>query len=145
MPTTFRQDIVAGLVTILDGFKTANPTLLRHTFSARPPGFNTDLPCAFVGPRPETATHSQGIRTRTLSGLSVSFVDRLTDNAETMTRMDVLVDAFADYLTARPHVIPGTIWNTWTVIDEQLDIGDGRALQVVTFTLPDLSISEGRV
>ncbi len=144
MASTFRQDIVAGLLVILDGFKTANPTLLRRTFATRPPHFNTDLPCAFVGPRPESANHDSGIRTRTIS-VQVTFVDRITDNTETMRRMDVLVDKFADYLTTSPHVIAGTIWSTWITLDEQYDVGDGTALQAVTFTVPDLSIAEGRV
>jgi hypothetical protein len=142
--TTFRKDIVDGLITILDAFKAANPTLLRRTFRVRPPHWNTDLPLAFVGPRPETTNHDQGTRTRIVS-VSVSFVDRITDNEETMTRMDLLVDAFADHLTGYPHITPNTIWNRWTTLDEQIDVGDGTALQAVTFTVPDLSIQEGRV
>jgi hypothetical protein len=144
MASTFRQDIVAGLLTILDAFKTANPTLLRRTFAVRPPHWNTDLPCAFVGPRPESTNHDQGTRTRIVS-VSVSFVDRITDNTETMDRMDILVDKFADHLTTYPHITANTIWNRWTTLDEQIDVGDGTALQAVTFTVNDLSIQEGRV
>jgi hypothetical protein len=145
VPTTFRQDIAAGLVTLLDGFKTANPTLLGYTFLVRPTHFNRDLPTGYVGARPESATHSQGIRTRTMSGLSITFVDDPGDSMENAARMDILVDAFADYLTARPHVIPGTVWNTWTVLDGYEVIGETTYLPNVTFTLPDLSIAEGRV
>lgn len=144
MATTFRQDIVSGLVTILEDFKVTNPTLLRRVFPVRPPHWNTDLPCAFVGDRPETTNHDVQIRTRTLS-VSVTFVNRITDNTETMAVMDTLVDAFADHLTGYPHITPNTIWNRWTTLDEQIDVGDGTALQAVTFTVPDLSIQEGRV
>lgn len=144
MPTTFTVDVVAGLLTILDAFKTANPTLLRHTFAAQPPHFNTDLPCAFVGPRAETALHDQGTRTRTMTP-SMTFVDRITDNTETIGRMDVIQDKFADHLTTYPHVIAGTIWNRWTVTPAQIDVGDGTALQALIYTLDDLSIQEGRV
>ena len=143
MPTTFRVDIVAGLMTILDAFKAANPTLLRRTFPVRPPHFNTDLPLAFVGDRPESTNHDVQTRTRIVS-VSVTFVDRITDNTETMARMDILVDKFADHLTTYPHITSNTIWNRWTTLDEQIDVGDGTSLQAVTFTVNDLSISEGR-
>jgi hypothetical protein len=144
MPTTFRSDIVSGLVTILEDFTTANPTILRRVFPVRPPNWNTDLPCAFVGDRPESTSHDVQTRTRIIS-VSVTFVDRITDNTETMTRMDALVDLFADHLTGYPHITPNTIWNRWTTLDEQIDVSDGTGLQAVTFTVPDLSIQEGRV
>ena len=141
---TFRVDVVAGLVSILESFKAANPTLLLRVFTTTPPNFNTDLPCAFVGPRNERATHDQQIRTRQMVP-TIVFVDHITDNEETMGRMDRLVDAFADYLTDRPHVVAGTVWDRWQIIDDQIKVGDGSLLQSATFTLNDLSISEGRV
>lgn len=144
MATTFRADVVAGLLALLDGFKSSSG-LIGYTFTVRPTHFARDGRVAYIGPRPESATHSEGVRTRTLSGLSVTFVDSLGDTAETEAGFDALVDAFADYLTARPHIIPGTIWNTWTVTDGQEVLGDEAILPNVTFTLPDLSISEGRV
>lgn len=141
-PTTVRQDLAAGLLAIIDSFIAANPTLLRRSYPVQPPGF-VEFPSAYVGPRTENATHSAGTRTRTLSP-SIVLVDRIGDNTETMGRMDILVDAFADHLTAHPHVVANTIWEDWTVVDEQIDIGDGSALLASTFTLSDLSAKEGR-
>jgi len=142
-PSTFRNDIAAGLLTILQGFAAANPTLVRSTWRTQPPSFNVDLPAAFVGVRPETAMHANGIRTRTMSP-SVIFIDRLTDNNETMTRMDVLVDAAMDYFTANPHITPNTVWDTFTTTDGMFEDLSGMKTQGVTFTFGNISIIEGR-
>ena len=143
MPTsTFRSDIAGGLLTILQGFQTANPTLVRSTSRARPPSYNIDLPTAFIETRPETVAHANGIRTRVMSP-SVTFVDRLTDNVETMDRMDDLVDAALDYFTANPHITPNTVWDALTIADGLEDDGGSR-FQAVTFTFGNISIIEGR-
>jgi hypothetical protein len=141
-PSTFRNDIAAGLLTILQGFAVANPTLVHSTFRSRPPSLDVDLPTAFVETRPETVAHANGIRTRTMNP-SVTFVDRLTDNNETMTRMDVLVDAAMDYFTANPHITPSTVWDALTTTDLSLNDG-GSMFLAVTFTFGNISIIEGR-
>jgi hypothetical protein len=143
--TTFRYDVAQAGLALLESFKTANPTLLGYAFLVRPTHFNLELPVGYLGPRPETARHSEGVRTRTLTGLSFTFVDDPGDSMELAARMDRLVDAFADHLTANPHIMPGTIWNTWTVLDGFELVGETTVLPNVTFTIPDLSIAEGRV
>lgn len=145
MATTFRYDVSQAALALMESFKTANPTLLGYAFLVRPTHFNRDLPTGYLGGRPETARHSEGVRTRTLNGLSFTFVDDPGDSMENAARMDQLVDAFADHLTAAPHIMPGTIWNTWTVLDGFELIGETTVLPNVTFTIPDLSIAEGRV
>jgi hypothetical protein len=143
MPTsTFRNDMAAGLATILAGFMAANPTLVSSTWRARPPSLNVDLPTAFVETRPETVSHANGIRTRTMTP-GVTFVDRLTDNNESMTRMDVLVDAAMDYFTANPHITSNTVWDALTTADHLEDEG-GSIFLAVTFTFGNISIIEGR-
>lgn len=142
MPTsTFRNDIRAGLKTILDDFQTANPTLLRHTYKARPASVG-DLPAAYVGNMPEVAQHVHGIRVRELSA-SVTFLDLISDATEVTDRMDDLVDAFLDYLTDRPHITSATVWDRVTVDDGELDY-DGALYRAVTFGGINVTIHEGR-
>jgi hypothetical protein len=143
MTTTFRQDVVAGLVTILEAFATANPTLLREVHRARPSRYTGDLPFAYVGPRDEEGLHDSGTRTRTMQP-SVVLVDRLTDNGETMDRFDILVDAMWDHLSASPHIVDGTIWSRLGGADDYEDIG-GQTFAAFRFTYRDISIQEGRV
>ena len=142
MATSFRTDVGDGLLAILNAFIAANPTLLVRAYRARPSGPIADLPMAYIEGRPERVTHVQGVRTRTMTP-SVVVIDRNTDNAETMARLDVLVDALLDAFTAEPHVTPATIWDEMTIADEPFDVGETE-FAAVRFTFGDLSIAEGR-
>lgn len=143
MTTSFRSDIAGGLYTILTGYVAANPTLLRRAFRARPASWTTDTPCAWVETRNETVTHDSGIRTRTMTP-SIVVVDRLTDNVETMDRMDDLVDSMLDYFTANPHITANTIWDQLAISDETDQLPDGSWVTAVRFTFGNVSAREGR-
>ena len=142
MTTTFRADIRAGLVTVLQGFKTANPTLLGSVLSARPEGFTGDYPVAFVDSQPEDIVHDSGTRTRTMTAV-VAVVAEKTLNAEEQARFDILVDTLLDYFTANPHIITGTIWDRMRVEDYAEVIGE-QYRPGVRFGFENLSIQEGR-
>jgi hypothetical protein len=107
--TTFRQDVQAGIMTTLGAFKTANPTLLRKVWPVRPGSFTLgDLPCAVVGNLTESIATENGIRQRRMESFTVEIVDRVPDNAEALVRMNLLVDAMLDYITAGYHMASGT-------------------------------------
>lgn len=143
MTTTFRADTVAGLLSILNDFISSNPTLLRRAFSARPASWTTDTPVAWVETRGETVAHDSGLRMRTLQP-QVVVLDRLTDNVETMDRMDVLVDTLLDAFSANPHISSNTAWDQLTVSDEVEQLPDGTWATVVRFTFPNVMAREGR-
>lgn len=138
MPTTFRQNVVAGLVVILEAYKAANPTLLRRVFDVRPQSPVNDLPYAYVSLRPETITHASGVRVRTMNP-SVVVVDALASNGETYDRFDVLVDGLVDQFTSYPHIVANTIWDRMTVAEE-----DEPGHAAVRFTFENVEIIEGR-
>jgi hypothetical protein len=146
--TTFRQDVTAGLVTILDAFIAANPTYMRRSERARPPSIVGDLPIAFVDGRTERIRHSSGIRERVMTP-SVMVVSPLTDNVETVVSHDELVDLLVDHFTNYPHVIPVTIWDEMSVDDEDYPVveadGTVRRFYATRFTFGNLSVMEGRV
>lgn len=142
MTTTFRVDIRAGLVTVLEAFKTANPSLIGAVLTARPEGFTGDYPIAFVDSQPEAISHTAGVRTRTMTP-AVAVVAEKTLNAEEQARFDALVDALLDWFTANPHIITGTIWDRMTVEDYAEVIGE-QYRPAVRFTFGNLSIAEGR-
>lgn len=145
MPTTARTDITTGLVTILDAFVTANPTLLRRTERGRPPSVVGDLPIAWVDARNETITHDSGTRTRLMTP-SVLVVAPITDNVETVIRFDTLVDLLVDHFTAYPHITPNTVWSSMSVDDESYSEGEEtvRYFHAVRFSFGNVSIQEGR-
>jgi hypothetical protein len=145
MPSTFRTDITAGLVTILDAFIAANPTLLRRSERARPASVVGDLPIAFVDTRPESIVHDSGTRTRTMTP-SVLVVNSIGDNAETVIAFDSLVDKLVDHFTDYPHITPNTIWSSMSVDDETYSEGEEfvRYFHAVRFSFGNVSIQEGR-
>jgi hypothetical protein len=142
MPTTFRADIRAGLLTIIDAYITANPTLLRKRFRSRPPSVVNDLPYAYIDFPPETVTHDSGTRTRAMDP-AIVLVDQPSDNGEVLDRFDVLTDSFLDHLSDYPHVASNTIWSRMTVT-QTTEEHDDRPYPAVRFAFDELSIMEGR-
>lgn len=139
-----RANLVAGLLTLLDAFIAANPTLLRRRFKSRPPSLVTDLPCAYIDLRPERVSYDSAMRDRFMTP-SIVFVDRLTDNGETMDRFDLLVDAFTDHLDNYPHLVAGTAWSDGTWADESEEVGDGVTAAAVRWTFGPINFKEGRI
>lgn len=142
MTTSVRQDLVAGVTTMMAAFMVANPTLLLRHFRSRPPSVGADLPASFFDLRPEQVHHANGLRDRNITP-SIVVVDRLTDNGETTDRFDVLVDTLMDWFTSYPHIITGSIWSDLTVADESFQDGDSF-FAGVRFTFTDFQKTEGR-
>jgi hypothetical protein len=143
MATTFRNDIVDGIMTVLNGYIAANPTRLVRAYRSKPLNVAAgDLPSAYVDVRNEDIRHSEGTRTRVMSP-SIVVVDRATDNIETGDRMDPLIDGLVDAFTATPQLMTGTIWDRMTIRDVPIEIGEYEYAGV-RITIPDVTISEGR-
>lgn len=143
MATTFRTDIVTGLLAVLNGVVAANPTLLIRAYRARPEGF-PDLPAAYIDGRPEQITQDSQVRTRIMAP-EIVIVRRITNNDEAMAATDTLVDIIVDAITANPQFATGTIHRgSFTVTDEDAPFGD-YDLAAVRIRLTDVSIQEGRV
>jgi hypothetical protein len=123
MVTTFRHDVAANIKTnVLDVYQAANPTLLRAVYRARPSQIG-ETPCAWIGDRSEQLTHDSGTRGRTML-VQVVLCDTITDNGETLDRIDPLVDALLDALTALPHgVTSGTVLDPVGVDDADIPFG----------------------
>jgi len=143
--STFRVDAVAGVMAVLNTYRTSNPTKLRAVYSARPAGPAFEKPCAYVGTRDETTTHDSGIRTRTLTGLQVVLLDTFPDNAQTADRLDILVDGLQDAFTAAPHMLGNnTVAAVTNVNDTEVTMGEA-IYRAVVFTLSAAVAQEGRL
>jgi hypothetical protein len=143
MATTFREDIVTGIMAVLNAYVAANPGRLARAYRMKPLNVVAgDLPAVYIEGRPESITHSEGVRTRTMSP-SFVLVDRVADPGETTDRLDPLVDDLVDAFTAVPQLVTGTIWEDMTVTDIPVVIGEAE-LAGVRFVIGDVSISEGR-
>lgn len=142
-----RVEIVAGLLTLLDTFIAANPTLLRSRFKVRPPSLLVDLPTAYIDLRPETVHYDSSMRDRVMQP-SIVFVDQLTDNGETMGRFDTLVDTFTDFLDGHPYLASGNgVWSDGTWADESETLGgegEGARAAAARFTFNDVLFKSGR-
>lgn len=143
MTTTFRSDIVAGMLTMVQAFITANPTQLKTVVRVRPMSLTGEFPRAYLDLRTESITHANGIRTRTMSP-SVVVVDQLTSNDETLDRLDDLVDLLVDWFTGYPHIVTGTVWDAMTVSDESEELAEGKPTAAVRFTFRNIELIEGR-
>jgi len=140
--TTFRRDVGDGIMTVLNGVIAAHPTLLLRAYRARPSNITTDMPAVFIDNRPEVVTHDSGTRTRLMSP-TVVVVRAPGDNAEAMLAMDILVDYLADAFTAQPQFVAGTMWDTYTIADEEYAIGD-YLYPAVRFSFGDVTQMDGR-
>ena len=141
-----RTDCINGVETLVNTFIAANPTLLKRVFTVRPPSLVTDLPCAFMDVGPGTLHYDSALR-EWVFPVAIVFVDRLTDNEETDTRNDVLMDAFMDLMDLNPHVVAGTWWSdaTWTD-DPQTLGGEGDPLNATGVRLTfDMHFLRGRI
>lgn len=96
--TTFRSDVVAAILVVLNAQKAATPTQLRMVYTTRPGSF-PETPCAYIGSRDETIRHGGQLRTRTMTGMNVVLVDAFADGSEAGDRMDDLVDLLVDRFT----------------------------------------------
>lgn len=99
-----RASMVAGLLQSLDTFRDANPKLLTAISASRPKSLtNMSMPGVYIADRDETIAIGASLRTRTFSGLAIVAVDVTPDNAESMARMDLLVDGLVDLFTKYYH------------------------------------------
>lgn len=143
MTTTARQDLRAYTYALLVAFRAADTGRVAEVFKSRPSHFNRPMPVAYVDLLGETATHSGSLRTRTLTPTFVLVGDPDLEVDE----FDRLVDAFADYLTANPHIVPNTVWEDWTVTDESEEVQSEQGVRTfpsVRFAVGDFTVQEGR-
>lgn len=125
-PTTFRTDVAAGLAALVAAYRTANPGRIYSHWDARPAQF-TETPLTFLGSYDETITHSGQVRTRTMT-VEFVLVDHLADNQETAGRVNPLVDALIDWLTANPHLGEyGWVAQAVGVVGLDVEPADGKA------------------
>ncbi len=139
--STFRVDLVAALYALLAAYQTANSTKLRKVYRTRPAAFG-ELPAAFVGPRTEAITHTQGTRERLIDP-TVVVVDTFTDNVETGDRMDVLMDDLVDVFTAGVRQIGNALIEPTSVDSGELE-ASGAIYRAETIHFGRTSIREGR-
>lgn len=145
MATTFRANTRTGLYALLTGFQTANPTLLHHAYSRRPATF-PDKISGYVGSMPESIVHTgTTIRQRTMAP-TIVLVARLSEVvSEQADAMDVLVDAFLDYCSARPHAISNqTVTVPTSIEDVEID-AEGTFYPAAVFTFGGTIAQEGRL
>lgn len=143
MATTFRSDVRAGMYGLASGFATASPSFTLAAYRYRPASFG-NRPLVFVGPISETIIHTQGTRQRTMTP-SLVFVWASSAAPEDLADdRDVVIDAFLDYATARPHAVSDTTVTSPTgVEDVELEL-DGAFYPASIVSFGETLALEGR-
>ena len=138
-----RQDLVSGVTTMMAAFISANPTLLKRHFRARPESLVTDWPCSWLDLRPEGVSYDAAMRDRTFSP-SIVFVAGTGDNDQMMALLDSIVDAFTDHLDSYPHILTGSAWSEGTWSDEAIPLGDETSTPGVRWSFAPILSKRGR-
>ena len=104
-------------MTLLDGFKAANPTMLKQTYPGRP--LSIFAPSAFIEAIDEAdITYTPAGMQRT-PAVRVRLVQGAFDSADTVDSSDLLVDAFIEYVVDNRHAAgPNTLFLVESVDDE---------------------------
>lgn len=103
LASSFRQQVVAGVETVLLNFKAANPTLLVQVDTARPRSGSTfTMPGAYIDARLEQTVFMHDIRQTTLTTPVVVLV-QISDNQGAERQMDAIMDGLRDAFTLAYH------------------------------------------
>jgi hypothetical protein len=102
----FRADVRAAAVSLMEGYKTANPGALRQVYPGRPASIYP--PTGFVDAVNEgSITYTQGPILRTPVA-EIVLIQGLFDSEEATTAQDALVDGFLAYVRANLHEAGGS-------------------------------------
>ena len=130
---TARARFRAGCKTIIDTVKTANPTLIAHTYDHRPGSFRT--PCAFVENSITTplVNLDSGTWQRDLQG-EIHIVNKLVSNEQAAHEQDVLSDLMDQAVVDNPNassMTGGRIVIRYASVDSHEET-DGQATYACT-------------
>jgi len=141
--STFRAQFRAGLKTVLDTVKAANPSALLEVREYPPESYHTPLAYVEKGVN-ETLQHTSGVRIRTLRG-NIVLVNKLVSNDQATDEQDVLVDLVLDALTAAPRAASAsTLIQPVSVTDTELQDANGNRYAAAVIGVEGV-IQEGRV
>jgi hypothetical protein len=141
--STFRAQFRAGLKTVLDTVKSANPSALLEVREYPPESYHTPLAYVEKGVN-ETLQHTSGVRIRTLRG-NIVLVNKLVSNDQATDEQDVLVDLVLDALTAAPRAASAsTLIQPVSVTDTELSDNNGNRYAAAVIGVEGV-IQEGRV
>ena len=128
----FRTSFRAGVKTILDTYKSANPTLLAHVYDAPPGQLNT--PCAYLEKEvSERYQHTSGLRIRTAQ-LNVVIVNKQSTNKQVTGEQDALLDGILDALSDDPDAVAGCLIEPVASEDRPIEI-NGTSYEAVVVTV----------
>ena len=120
--STFRVDFTTHLNTVVNAYITANPTIVRRFWRARPGSF-AELPVAFMDSiREDTVILDNGTWQRHLSS-SIVVVDAYSDNEQVNARLHIAVDGLRSWLVRMTYAtVGGGILTISGAIDQDFDL-----------------------
>lgn len=142
---SFRTDVRAGVMSTLNTYAAANPSVLRGVHRARPASLSAgELPCAWIEAIDSPSiVHSMQIRQTNLI-VTVTLADVVPDSDEQAVRADTLVDGLEDALTADFHSASGNAITEPTGYAQRL-VTEGPVPYAATDYYLRAYIGEGRI
>lgn len=137
-------DVRAGIVTVLEQVKTANPTLLGEVHSARPASFALGLPLAYVGDFRANIHREASLRQWTGGQQDVVVVATSWDNEEWQADMDTLVQTIVDAFPADGHIVPNLVAEPVALRTAAELVEGGISYPAVVITIGRITHLEGR-
>lgn len=144
--TTGAQDVATGLLSILNTYKTANPTLLKKV-EPRHPGTFGELPCAYLILGREDINHDSGTRTRHMTPRVVYVSTFGEQDMNNLARVrDTLNDAFtAGLFAAGSFPIGATSLDETEEIIQNPKTGDSTTYPALVWEFGAIDLMEPRV
>lgn len=142
----FRQAVQYGVISLMQTFAAANPTIVRAVRSTRPGSFATaSLPVFYLGDMTESDTYGNGQWIRAFSGLTAYLVDNLGTIEDSNDRMNFAADAIGEYLTQNYHASGArSILQIQSINDTEETDAKGLTYPAIEFQLGGTFQTEGR-
>ena len=137
-------DVRAGCVTLLEGIRSADPTLLGDITSARPASFSLGLPAAYVGDLRPGLAYINSLCQRTGTEQDIVLVFSTFDNEEMQAKADTLTQAVLDAVALSPHFIHANSVAEVTRVRVATELdSNGTSYPAVVITVGRITYLEG--
>lgn len=142
--TGFIATVRDACVTLLEGIRTANPTLLGEVYRARPASLAVGVGCAYVGDFRPSLVYTNQLRQWTGTEQDIVLVWSEWDNAVQQAAADELTQLVMDAVATDPHFIHANSVCEVTRVRAATELeSNGTSYPAVVITVGRITYLEG--